>query len=214
MLDLTRFDEFYTQGRITRLEWTGTDTQGRKTACLLAAIFPEVAKKKSADACPAGAMWPWLAHLTPWIDDAGSDEKWPEVIKRYAAILHKLHLLDDAAGERLEAKAKIAALDEAVKHFDAGKYPDVAAAITGVRALLVRQSQNDKPSRDEFKAAQAAAEAVAVAASPARAAAWAAARAARAAARAAAWAAVAGGADRIIDAILSNFEAEITAAGG
>lgn len=189
MLDLKRFDKFYNEGRITRKTWTGKDSQGRETACLLAAVFPEVAKEHSVSACPADAMWPWLAQLTPWVDDAGSDEKWPNVVRRYAAILHKLHILDDAAGERLEAKAKIAALDEATRHFEAVEYSDVAAAIANVRALLVRQSQNDKPSRDEVAAA------------------WAAAEAAAREAEGAAWA------DRIIDAILSAFETEITAAG-
>lgn len=170
MLNLTRFDQFYTEGRITRRKWTGTDAQGRETACLLAAIFPEVAKEQSPRACPAGTMWPWLAELTPWIDDAGSDENWPEVVRRFAAILHKLHLLDEAAGERLEAKAKIAALDEASRHYDALKFPDVATAIVTVRALLLRQSENDKPSLEEGMAAAQAAQAAAKAAWAAKAA--------------------------------------------
>ena len=59
------------EGRLIRRAWAGTDDQGRETACLLAAISPEAGQAQNPNACPAHVMPQWLAHLTPWIDDAG-----------------------------------------------------------------------------------------------------------------------------------------------
>jgi len=171
MLDLERFDTFMREGRIIRSAWTGTDAKGRETACLLAALSADVAKKESPEACPASDMWPWLAHLTPWIDDAGSADKWPGVIQRYGEIARKLHRLDDAAGRRLNYTMRKIALDEAARHFDHDKFPNVAKAIATVNQLLVRAIKNDVAPEQDWAAARAAAAAARAAAAAARAAA-------------------------------------------
>jgi hypothetical protein len=77
---------YLNSGRLIRGAWTGTDSQGRRTACLLAALSPEAGRSKDPGACPASVMPAWLAHLTPWIDDAGSKEAWPGTVRRYAEL--------------------------------------------------------------------------------------------------------------------------------
>ena len=42
-----RLQDFLDSGRLIRKAWTGTDAQGRETACLLAALSPEVAATHS-----------------------------------------------------------------------------------------------------------------------------------------------------------------------
>ena len=212
-----RFDRFFEDGLLTRNEWTGTDERGRKTACLLAALSKEVGTKKSADACPASVMPAWLAHLVPSIDDRTSEEFWPEMVCRFADLVHCWGVLDDAAWRRCEYRFKIVTLDESLKHFDHEKNPSVAKAIEDVKALCQRVVAGDEPTQEEWMtAAEAAAAWAARAARAARAAeaeaeaaaAWAAraARAAEAEAEAAAEAAAAW--DRMTDALFNTIEEE------
>jgi len=116
MIDLKNFDTMLATGRITRYQWTGRDDNGRVTACILAAIFPQAGAAKSASVCPSDQMWPWLAHLTPWINDFGSEGLWQQVVQRYAKILHNLHRLDAADGKRLELVCKRIFVSEARSH--------------------------------------------------------------------------------------------------
>ena len=97
MIDSTaieRLETYHREGRLIRHAWTGTDDQGREAACLLAALVPECGAKESSSVCPASVLPPWLAHLTPWIDDAGTAEAWPGVVTRYVAILRAWNLTD------------------------------------------------------------------------------------------------------------------------
>lgn len=73
------------EGTLARGRWTGTDARGRQTACLLAALAPECGVSGSAGSCPAEVMPAWLAHLTPWLDDAPSAEAWPGLVRRYSS---------------------------------------------------------------------------------------------------------------------------------
>jgi hypothetical protein len=104
------------EDRIVRGYWTGVDEQGRETACLLAALSPEVVEHDgNASACPAELMPVWMAYLTPWIDDSASESMWPSAIRRYAACAARWSALDDAAWRRVEIAARRAAVVEAMK---------------------------------------------------------------------------------------------------
>ena len=212
------------ENRIIRSEWRGYDAQGRETACLLAAMSPAVVD--DASQCPADVMPPWLAHLTPWIDDAGTVEHWPKVVRAYADVAARWHVLDAAAWHRLDYECRVITLREAATHTtDAA----ALAACATVIALCERVIAGDEPTESEWAAAGAvaravvraaaravawAAEARAAAAAAAEAAEAAAAAAARAAAWAAAWAAGAvarAAADRMIDAMLAAIARECSA---
>jgi len=82
-----RLDRFIEEDRIVRHTWG----DGQELACLLLAIAPEVSYEddngqtySSPMRCPADVLPKWMAKLTPYIDDCGSDTAWPKTIRRYA----------------------------------------------------------------------------------------------------------------------------------
>jgi hypothetical protein len=184
------------EGRVIRNAWTGLDEQGRETACLLAALAPEVAEAEDSGACPASVMPGWFADLTPWIDDEASEAEWSRMVRRYAACAARWSLLDNAAWRRVEIASRRASVVEAMSHTtQEGVLDACREALAWLGAGMPEQS------RKQLRASlEAVARAATKAESAARAAAWAgpdseapgawaAARAARAA-RAAAAAAV------------------------
>jgi len=227
------------ENRLIRKAWTGRDATGRETACLLAAMSPAVAGSKNIASCPAEVMPAWLAHLTPWMDDAGSMEAWPGMVRRYADLAGRWHVLTPEAWQRLDYVARRLSVIEARSHVDGSRKwaKPILLAIDGVVALLDRAIAGDIPTKQEWskaaeaaaevaaaeaaaawraaaagRAAEAAAEAAAAEAAAAEVAAAAAAEAAAAEAAAAEAAeAAAAAADRITTAILDAIEAEIVA---
>jgi hypothetical protein len=224
---IERLNTMVDEGRIIRNDWVGTDEQGRETACLLAALSPEVVGHRNASACPAELMPGWMAYLTPWIDDNASEAEWPRIVRRYAACAARWSSLDEAAWRRVEVAARRSSVVEAMSHTTQEDVLNVSRAVLAWLAEGMPEQSRD--------ALWATVEAVMVAATEAgatvavTAAAWAsleAVGAAAAAVRAAAaeatvagarahrpWAArrraaAAGAADRIIDAILIALEKE------
>jgi hypothetical protein len=223
----TRLDQYISEGRVIRGDWTGTDAQGRETACLLAALSPEVAEQQDAVACPATTLPAWFACLTPWIDDAGTIEHWPGVVNRYAALARRWHVLTDEQWSALEVDVKILCIEHALKYVTADKWGVRAACaqvITALRTGDERKIAAADAAADAARAATNAANAAANAANAARAAANAAADAAADAARAAAYAAAraatnaanaaARAADTLIDAAFDALEAVIVVGEG
>lgn len=231
-----RLNRMISESRIIRNDWSGTDEQGRATACLLAALSPEVAEAETASACPASLMPVWFAHMTPWMDDHSSTAEWPRMIRRYAACASRWPTLNDAAWRRVEIAARRAVVEEAMRHTSDER---VLTACRGVLDWLdadmpesshaVKATEAAKvAAMEERAAAVAAAEAQDVAIPAAQAerarSAESAAEAAMAAVKEAPWApalaadaaesAVDGAeaeyeaADRIIDAVLSYLEKE------
>lgn len=97
-----RLEDYISTGRLLRHEWSAV-RDGKQYACLLAALSPEVldyAKDgpgaldvtdvtEVTDSCPVDLMPKWMADLTVWIDDGGTGEVWPDVIRRFAATIRK-----------------------------------------------------------------------------------------------------------------------------
>ncbi len=197
-------------GTLVRNRWG----DGRDRACLLAAMSPECAESESAMDCPASVMPKWLAELTPWMDDNGSEEAWPQMVRRYAALAARWHVLSDGQWSRLEFVAKKIAVESCLEHNEGACAP--------VIDLLDRAIAGDIPSDEEWSAAWSAAWAAAdhaahaasYAARAARSAAavrYAASAASYAASYAAwaAWPAEDAAADQITASILDAIEAEI-----
>jgi hypothetical protein len=199
---LALLDTLIAEERLIRNAWAGKDAKGRETACLLAALAPETALETDAGACPATVMPAWLAHLTPWMDDSGSLAAWPAMVRRYAALARRWHVLSPAQWYRLDYVARAIAVRAAM---DATTNESVLAVCRQTAALCDRRGGGEAVTDQEFKeAAEAAAEAAEAAAgrAAAEAAAWRAAAAeaaaeaaeaaaGRAAAAAAAWRAAA-----------------------
>jgi hypothetical protein len=195
---IDRLDTMIAEGRLIRRAWTA----GHDRACLLAALSPEAGAAQTAAACPAELMPPWLAYLTPWLDDAPSADAWPHIVRRYASLARRWHVLDGRAWDRAKVGALLAIVEETRMH--ASDDAVALAAIDGVLGWLRRGA----PESDREAVANAARAAGASSASAAREAASAAARAAADAARAATRAA----ADRIAAGVLDAIEREIAEA--
>jgi len=215
---IDRLEIYHQQGRLIRHAWTGTDAQGRETACLLAALVPECGVMESADSCPASVLPPWLANLTPWLDDAGTAAAWPGFVARYVAVLRSWNL-DAAQSQRCDYLCRALIVREARSHtLD----PQCTTACDTVIALCDRAAAGSSHTAEEWAAARdaatttilsarwsgAAAAAIAAGASAAREAAAMAAGAAATAAEATADHAPAA-CDRMIDGILTVLETEI-----
>jgi hypothetical protein len=138
-------------GTLTRRAWRDTDADGRERACLLAALAPECGYQESADVCPADVMPAWLAELTPWIDDAGSDAAWPGVVRRYAAVAARWHRLDAETWRRLDYRVRALAVREAMRHTD---HVDMLAACERVASLCERAAAGGEVGSKEWAAAR------------------------------------------------------------
>ena len=187
---LDRLDRMIRENRVSRGEWT----EGHDRACLLAALSPEAGAAQSAAACPAELMPPWLAYLTPWLDDAPSEHAWPHIVRRYASLARRWHVLDGRAWDRARIGALIAIVSEARTH--TGDDAVALAAIDGVLGWLRRGAPES--DRDAAWAARAVAADAAYAA--------------RAAARAAEWEAAEDASDRMASGVLDAIEREIAEA--
>lgn len=140
---LDRLTSYIEQDRVIRQGWEGTDGQGRRTACVLAALAPEVAAAADRmfyppDACPAGLMPAWLAHLTPWLDDRGSLEAWPAFLRRYAGLARRWHVLGPADWRRLDYEVRRLALEAALPFTVMAPARAARKAVRGVLVLLRR----------------------------------------------------------------------------
>jgi hypothetical protein len=172
-----RYETLRREGRLLRRAWTRTDADGRERACWLAALSPEAGAVERPAACPAEVMPPWLAELTPSLDDGVSaGDRWDEFAERLGRCAAGWHVLDDSAWARAEVEVKLEALAVAREAVTVDEW-GIIPAIDEVSRLL-----RDGGSPEEWAAARAAVEGAWAAAG---AAAWAAARAVAKAAEAA-----------------------------
>jgi hypothetical protein len=58
----------------------------------------------------------WFAHLTPWIDDAGSKRAEEAVVSRYVAIVERWHTLTPQRERCLKYAVRALAVREAMRH--------------------------------------------------------------------------------------------------
>ncbi|MEI9966014.1 MAG: hypothetical protein WDM92_16615 [Caulobacteraceae bacterium] len=85
------------EGRLEQHTWHG-EAEGRKVACLLGAIHPDI---DSTDACPANLMPEWMARLTVRLFDGVATASITAIGEAYAARLHRWSALDAEAWERV-----------------------------------------------------------------------------------------------------------------
>ena len=165
-----RLDTFIAEDRLIRKAWG----DGQERACLLLALAPEVGPRGDVYRCPASVLPAWLAHITPWLDDAGSPAAWPAMVRRYAVVVRRgAETLDDDGWRRVLARTMIAVVAEAAPH-------DPSESCARVSALWERVLAGDEPTKDAWAAASWDAESASAAS--ASEAAWAASEAAWAAA--------------------------------
>lgn len=214
-MNSSSLEDVYADSRLIRHDWSRID-DGKQMLCLLTALAndPDV----RPETCSADYAQPWLAHLLPWIDDAGTRAAWDGHIRRLIPLAPHLHKLGRHADLRCRRVTVLESMSIS---------PEPVIDI--VLGLLDRAISGDEPTKEEWvKAAEAwAADAAAWAATKVAAevaAAWAAgvaaSRAALAAASMRSWlaaaraareaeAAGAACADRMISNMISIFEDEL-----
>jgi hypothetical protein len=199
-----RLDTFIAEDRLIRKAWG----DGQECACLLLALAPEIGTSGAVYRCPASVLPPWLAHLTPSLDDAGSTAAWPTMVRRYSRVVRRgAETLDDAGWRRVLARTMLAVLAVVAPH-------DLSESCARVSALWGRVLAGDEPTEEEWAAASEDAEAALAALWAARASQRMGVGAASEAAARAAWVmGVAAGAhqatwDRITTALLDGIELE------
>lgn len=151
-----RLDKYIREDRLIRGEWAG-EKNGKATACLLAALSHKAGEDASPASCPSTLMPAWFAYLTPWIDDSGTIEHWPDVVKRYASLAHRWHVLTKEDWQRLEYVVRAIFVREAMTHVPKTGFDDVKKACAQSIKLCERAANGEAVKEEEWWAARAAA---------------------------------------------------------
>lgn len=134
---------------IVRGKWQSRDAEGRRQACWLGAIHPDI---KSSDDCPGDIMPDWLVGLASEMGDNVSAENWHGFTVRYVNLLPHLHKLTDAQSRVCLLRVLDASLRVAEPH-------DTANVVAPVRALIARELAGGEVTNEEWLAAASGAEA-------------------------------------------------------
>jgi hypothetical protein len=148
---LDRLDRMIAEGRVIRHKWTDKDAAGRELACLLVAISPEVGPRGDTRNCPSSVMPLWLAKITPILDDRGSVGAWPGMVRRYASLARRWHVLDEEGWLRAQYGACAAITREAMAH---AKRPDVIDVCREVADLCDRRASGEPELGHRLSAAR------------------------------------------------------------
>ena len=155
----TTLDTTIRENRLIRYQWTIPTNKVGNLFVFSPRYLPRLLRR--VDACPASVMPLWLAHITPWIDDAGTKERWMPFVRRYAAVAKRWHVLDAEEWTRLEYQVRALAVREAALHIS-NDYTD-AAKVRKVcetsAALCDRRAAGEEVSTAEWGAAYGAADA-------------------------------------------------------
>lgn len=112
-----RLAKYIDSGRLVRNKWSSgsySSEEGYEYACLLVAMAPRVGDRGDVDMCPVELMPPWFACLVPWLDDVGSKAAWPGLVRRFAGLAARWHVLESRDWCRLELKLRLIALQEMI----------------------------------------------------------------------------------------------------
>lgn len=146
---LATLDAAIAEGRIIRHAWTRREDGGRQMLCLLAALSPEVRVAETSAACPADVMPAWLAALTPVLNDCGSPAGWPRVVRRYADLAHRWHVLTADDWRWLDCQITALALSAARDRTEG----DAAREAMGAAITLCERAATERVWRREWVAA-------------------------------------------------------------
>jgi hypothetical protein len=137
---------------LLRRAWEGRDSRGRRMLCILAAMSDEVADKHNTASCPASLMPPWLADLTPWLDDAGTPDAWPAFVRRFADIVPRaLSVLSGEDWHLLNANARLVAVESVLRY---AKSASIARSLTLIAFLLQEMARGRRINQSEWEHAR------------------------------------------------------------
>jgi hypothetical protein len=88
---------------------------GKTKVCLIGAVYRPYSKRWQVDHCPPRLMPLWLSALTKWINESGSDEKWPATIRRYANLASRWHILNPKQWDHLNKQIDTAYIEKGLE---------------------------------------------------------------------------------------------------
>lgn len=144
---ITSLNRHIEQGTLVRRKWRGRDSDGRELVCLLVALAPEV--KQSSDQCPASVLPRWFASLVPLYDDHGSLAAWPAMVRRFAAVMARVHALTETDWHLLMYRCNAATLREGLPV--AGATEEV---VRNIIELCDRAGCGEAVTREEWHSAK------------------------------------------------------------
>ncbi len=148
---LARLDSAIAEGRLVRREWNDApDDCGQERACLLAMLSPEAARDEDASRCPAAIMPTWLAELTPWIDDSGSDAAWPVVVQRYASLARRWRGLSRDQWNLLAHRVRDLCMRELARHMPHARPWAITATSVAIAFAATHKSPNPALTGDRL----------------------------------------------------------------
>ncbi len=147
---LARLDSAIAEGRLIRREWSDAPDRGRERACLLGMLSPEAARDEDAGRCPAAIMPTWLAELTPWIDDSGSDAAWPLLVQRYAALARRWRGLSQEQWGRLAHRVRELCVRELALHMPHAQAWAAASTSVGIAFAATHKSPHPELTGDRL----------------------------------------------------------------
>lgn len=136
------------EGRLIRHVWSRVE-EGRQLLCLYTALVDDPEARPGDGMCPASTCPQWLAHLLPWINDAGTEAAWRGHVERVAAIADRLGDLTPECEYRIRALC----VREAMRHTSDTA---VLAVCERVAALCESRGRGDEVASAEWAAARAA----------------------------------------------------------
>jgi len=137
----TTLEQVHREGRLIRGSWATVDERERQLLCLYTALVGDPDARPVS--CPASLCPLWLAHLLPWIDDAGSVEHWPAVVERVVRLAPRFASLPP----ELEWTVCALCVREAMRHTTDTK---VLAVCERVAELCERRSRGEAVSWKEM----------------------------------------------------------------
>ena len=141
-----RLDAFIAEDRLTRKLWG----DGQERACLMLALAPEARDRDTVE-CTANFLPPWLARITPSMDDCGSEAAWPTMVRRYSVVVRRgATTLDDVGWRRVLARTMLAVLARATTF-------DTSGSCARVSTLWGRVLSGEEPLKGEWAAERGAA---------------------------------------------------------
>ena len=152
----TTLEQVHREGRLIRGSWATVDERERQLLCLYTALVGDPDARPVS--CPASLCPLWLAHLLPWIDDAGSVEHWPAVVERVVRLAPRFASLPP----ELEWTVRALCVREAMRHTTDTK---VLAVCERVAELCERRSRGEAVSWKEMAISSAEAASTEAAAS-------------------------------------------------
>lgn len=106
---MNNLDLLIAENRLIRNNWSKVEN-GRQLLCLWTGLANDPNSRPEMH--PVGLCQPWLAYLIPWMNDKGTLDAWPAMVRRVAKLSHKFANLSDV----VEWQVRAACVEKAMQY--------------------------------------------------------------------------------------------------